>query len=78
MTPEALASEAIAALQGGTRMTLVRRRGAAKLPPKFPRGELLCENALGDHCWSYDPAKILRWLKKSGLVQLKLTESHDG
>lgn len=57
MTPESLAKDATAALAAGTNITLVCERGV-KMPPKFPRGELLCENADGARCYSHDPLKV--------------------
>ena len=72
MTPEVMAADAAAALAAGTNMTLVRRRGV-KMPPKFPRGELLCENFDGTRCYSYDPLKVLAWLSAMGLVSVAAT-----
>ena len=69
MTPEQLAKDAAAAIQGGTRMTLTRQRGI-KMPPKFPRGDLLCENVDGRNAYSYDPVKVLAWLAAAGLVKM--------
>jgi hypothetical protein len=69
MTPEAMAADAAAAIAAGTNMTLVRGRGT-KMPPKFPRGELLCENFDGTRCYSYDPLKVLAWLSAMGLVKV--------
>jgi hypothetical protein len=68
MTPESLAKDATAALAAGTNITLVCERGV-KMPPKFPRGELLCENADGARCYSHDPLKVLAWLRAMGLVK---------
>jgi len=61
MTPEQMIADATAALRAGSNMTLVRSRGA-RMPPKFPRGELLCENHDGTNVYSYDPSKVLSWL----------------
>ena len=72
MTPEAMARDAAAAMQAGTKMTLLRRRGA-KMPPKFPRGELLCENHDGRNVYSYDPMLVLAWLSANGLVKVTAT-----
>ena len=72
MTPEAMAADAAGALAAGTRMTLVRRCGV-KMPPKFPRGELLCENHDGTKCYSYDPLRVLAWLSAMGLVKVTAT-----
>jgi len=74
MTPEALAAYAAGALAAGTNMTLVRRKGQ-KMPPKFPRGELLCENFDGARCYSYSPLKVLAWLSAMGLVKVTATQA---
>lgn len=65
MTLSDMAIQAAEAIRAGTNITLVRRKGA-KMPPKFPRGELLCENFDGSKCYSYDPRKIMTWLKSNG------------
>lgn len=70
MTPDTMAIDAMTALAAGTNMTLVRRRGV-KMPPKFPRGELVCENHDGTRCYSYAPLKVLAWLSAMGLVKMK-------
>jgi hypothetical protein len=54
-------------------MTLVRKKGQ-KMPPKFPRGELLCENFDGTRCFSYNPLKVLAWLSETGLVKVTATK----
>ena len=69
MTPEQMAAEAALAIAGGAKMTMVRQRGM-KMPPKFPRGELLCENHEGRHVYSYDPLKVLAWLNAMRLVKV--------
>jgi hypothetical protein len=43
------------------------------MPPKFPRGELLCENHDGTRCYSYDPMRVLAWLSANGLVKVTAT-----
>lgn len=72
MTPEAMAADATEALAAGIRMTLVRKPGV-KMPPKFPRGELLSENSDGTKCYGYDPLKVLSWLAAMGLVKVTAT-----
>lgn len=69
MTPEQLAKDAAEAIQAGARMTLTRQRGV-KMPPKFPRGEFLCENFDGRNSYSYDAIKVLAWLAANGLVNV--------
>lgn len=78
MTPQQMAIGALAAMQAGSRMTLTRQRGV-KMPPKFPRGELLCENFDGRNVYSYDPAKVIAWLHANGLVAVEILGSrHAG
>lgn len=67
MTPQDMYREAKEALETGTNMTLVIPKGF-KRPPKFPRGELLCENFNGTRCYSYNPQKVLDWLKNMNLT----------
>lgn len=74
MTPDGMARDALGALAGGTNMTLVRRRGQ-KMPQKFPRGELLCENHDGSRVYSYSPLKVLTWLKAAGLVDVAIEKA---
>lgn len=33
-----------------------------KRPPKFPRGELLCENSQEQVVWRFDAHRVLKWL----------------
>lgn len=63
-----MAQEAAAAVNGGGRMTMIFRKGQ-KRPKGFPRGELLCENADGNHAYSFDPLRVLAWLTANGLVK---------
>jgi hypothetical protein len=72
MTPEEMAADAAGALAAGTNVTLVLRKGQ-KMPQKFPRGELLCENFDGSRCYSYSPLKVLAWLNRTGLVKVTAT-----
>lgn len=68
MTPEQLYKDAIEAKAQGAHcgMTLVFGRRAKK-PKGFPRGDLLCETEAG-LVFSFDPDKVINWLKKNGLV----------
>jgi hypothetical protein len=62
VTPEELRAGARAVMAAECeRMTLVIPRGW-KRPPKFPRGELLCENSDGENVYSFDPRRILAWV----------------
>lgn len=77
MKPEDMAVNAVAALASGTNMVLVRGR-SMKMPPKFPRGELLCENFDGTRCYSYNPMKVLAWLGAMGLVKVTAMAAPKG
>lgn len=72
MTPQQMAQEAADAVNAGQRMSMVRPKGA-KMPPKFPKGELLCENHNGSRVYSYDPLRVLAWLAANDLVQVRTT-----
>lgn len=72
MTPDDMAREAADAINAGQRMSLVRPKGM-KLPPNFPRGELLCENHSGSRVYSYDPVRVLAWLVANNLVEMRTT-----
>lgn len=72
MTPNEMARLATEAVKDGTRMTMVRRPNQ-RMPPKFPRGELLCENHDGRNVYSYDPLAVLAWLAANGLIQVRTT-----
>lgn len=71
MTPSQMAQEAAAAINAGTAMTLVLPK-CFKRPPKFPRGELLCENSDGKNVYRFDPERVLAWLAANGLVKLNI------
>jgi hypothetical protein len=67
MTPQQMAEDAIQAINTNQRMSLVMPKGM-KRPPKFPRGELLCENHNGFRVYSHDPEKVLAWLAANELI----------
>lgn len=71
MTPEQMAAEAMAAIANRSRMTLVRSKGQS-LPHGLPRGELLCENNDGSRCYSYNPVRVLAWLRANGLISVEI------
>ena len=71
MTPEQMAKDAVQAINANQRMSLVRPKGM-KMPPKFPRGELLCENHSGSRVYSYEPEKVLAWLAANELISIKV------
>lgn len=74
MTPESMAADAVQAINANQRMSLVRPKGM-KMPPRFPRGELLCENHSGSRVYSYDPTRVLAWLAANGLVKVAAASS---
>jgi hypothetical protein len=76
MTPEQMAKDAAEAISAGTRMTLVLPK-CFKPPPKFPRGELLCENHDGRNVYSFDPLRVMAWLVANRLVDAR-REPQDG
>ena len=67
MTPQQMEEDAIQAINNHQRMSLVMPKGM-KRPPKFPKGELLCENHNGSRVYSHDPKKILAWLDANELI----------
>lgn len=71
MSPNEMAALATQAISAGTRMTMVLPR-RWKRPPKFPRGELLCENHDGQNVYSFDPLRVLAWLAANGLVDWRV------
>lgn len=71
MSPETMAKEAAEAAQASQRMTMVLPKGF-KRPPKFPRGELLCENHDGNRVYSFDPIRVLAWLAANELVKVRI------
>lgn len=70
MSPNQMAKDAVAAVNDGTRVTLIRQKGA-QAPKGFPRGELMCEQFDGSQAYSYDPYKVLAWLVVNGLIELR-------
>ncbi len=58
-TLRAKAEEAQA--QSGGWFPLVLPKGM-KMPPKFPRGEILCENSDGDTVKRFSAERVLKWL----------------
>ena len=70
MTPQEMAKEAADAIGAGQRMSMVRPKGS-KMPPKCPRGVLLCEYHNGSRVYSYDPVRVLEWLVANDLVQVR-------
>ena len=63
MTLDEMAANARLADAAGTNLTLVLPRPWKNRPKGFPRGELLCENFEGTCAYSFNPLKILAWVK---------------
>lgn len=59
-------TEAEEALAANQRMSLTVPRPFKNKPKGFPRGDLLCEQP-NCNVISYEPRKILAWLKKNDL-----------
>lgn len=53
------------------RITLVRAKWR-RMPPKWPRGELLCENFEGSRVYSYPTLKVKAWLLATGLAKVNI------
>ena len=70
MTPEQLYKNALEAKDQNSvcGMSLAFAKGQ-KRPKGFPRGELLCETERG-RVYSFDPDKIISWLKKHDLIAI--------
>jgi hypothetical protein len=67
MTPEQLYKDALAAKEQGSTCGMTLVFGKGRKPRGFPRGELLSETERGN-CYSFNPDKVISWLKKNGLV----------
>ena len=66
MDIQEMISDANDAIEKGQSMTLVIPRPFKNRPKGFPCGEMLCEQE-SSNVYSYDPVKILSWLKKNGI-----------
>lgn len=69
MTPQEMTLLCVAALNEAppaTGIPIVMKKGW-KRPPKFPRGELLCETERG-RVYRINPMKLLSWLATNGFV----------
>ena len=77
MSPEIMAADAAQAIRDGSRMTMVIPRPWRNRPPKFPRGELMCENFNGQNVVSYDPLKIMNWLISTGMIKVQASSGAD-
>ena len=69
MTPSEMEAACLAAIDAGTRVLLTVQRGQ-RMPPGFPRGELLSVNErLNCSNSSYKPQTVLRWLRENLLIE---------
>lgn len=76
MSPLEMAAAAAQAMTepGTLGVTLTVAKGG--MPRGFPRGELLNEMSRGgqvQRTYSFDPAKVIAWLVKHGLVEMERT-----
>lgn len=72
---QGLAVQAAQALAANCNLSLVLPRPWPNRPAGFPRGELLNVAQDGKSAvYSFKPFKLLLWLHKNGLVQIKLTD----
>ena len=76
MTPLEMAATAARAMAepGTLGVVMTLRKGG--MPRGFPRGELLNEMVRGgtvERTYSFDPAKVIAWLLKNGLVEMERT-----
>lgn len=68
MMPSEMEAACLNAIQyPGLRVTFNFPRGH-KLPPGFPRGELLSE-VRGNANYAFKPEKVLRWLRENLLIE---------
>lgn len=77
MTPLKMAESAANALAEPGSLGLVLTIKKGKMPPGFPRGELLNEmnrNGVIERTYSFQPMKVLRWLVKNGLVEMVIKD----
>tara|TARA_R110002153_G_C12985093_1_gene463125 strand:+ start:289 stop:504 length:216 start_codon:yes stop_codon:yes gene_type:complete len=66
MNPTQMIQDAEEAISQGQNMTMVVPRPFKNKPKGFPNGELLCEQPKSN-VKSYDPKKVLVWMKSNGL-----------
>ena len=71
MTPQQMATEAVAAIRRGTRMAMVMERDK-NTPPGFPSGRLRRYYNDRHDVYSYDPNKVLEWLNANRLVAVEV------
>ena len=77
MTPLEMAAVAARAIAepGTLGVVMTLRKGG--MPRGFPRGELLNEMQRGgvvERTYSFDPARVIAWLLKNGLVEMERTD----
>lgn len=76
MKPLELAAEAARALAEPGTVGVVLTVPKGGLPKGFPRGELLNEMERAgrvERTYSFDPAKVIAWLMRNGLVEMERT-----
>ena len=77
MKPLELAATAARAMASPGTIGVVLTVPKGGLPRTFPRGELLnemrCDGRI-ERTYHFDPAKVIAWLIKNGLVEMEKTE----
>lgn len=58
--------------ESGDHISLVREKGH-RMPPRWPRGELMCAHDDGRRVFSYPKWKIEAWLLCNGLAKKSVT-----
>jgi len=73
MTPLQMAAECVRAMAGPGTLGVTMTVPKGKMPPGFPRGELLNEAmraGVVERTYSFKPEAVLGWLSKNGLVSV--------
>jgi hypothetical protein len=77
MTPLQMAEAAAKAMAEPGTLGVVMTIPVGKMPPGFPRGELLNEMKRGEvteRTYNFDPHKVIAWLLKNGLIEMARTD----
>jgi hypothetical protein len=69
-----MAADAVKAYNSNQNVSLILPRPWQQRPKGFPIGELLREKQ-GLVVYSYEPIKILEWMRKNGMIEFKFDEN---
>jgi hypothetical protein len=69
-----MAANAVEEYNSNQNVSLILPRPWQQRPKGFPSGELLCEKQ-GLAVYSYEPIKLLKWLRKNELIEFKFHEN---